>query len=106
MSESGSPLTVGITGPRGFIAGHLTRRLVAGTSLNGPFASVSPCSRQTLSDKAAFFDFVEGCNTIVHLVGMSRGNEREIYDINTVLVDRLIEALEATNCRPHVVFPS
>jgi UDP-2-acetamido-2,6-beta-L-arabino-hexul-4-ose reductase len=117
MSESTSPLTVGITGPRGFIAGHLARYLSVGaarsegtsaasTKLGDRNINISSCSRETFSDMAALFEFVETSDTIVHLAGSSRGSEREIYENNTSLIDKLVAALEATNCRPHVVFPS
>lgn len=106
MSELAT--TVGITGPRGFIAGHLARHLSPRT--NGPSpdtaASVVTCPRADYSDAAALAQFVGQCDTIVHLAGMTRGDEREIYDVNTALVDRLIQALDATNSRSHVIFAS
>jgi UDP-2-acetamido-2,6-beta-L-arabino-hexul-4-ose reductase len=111
-------LTVGITGPRGFIAGHLARRLAACTAAVAGSASASippakqhtvriaPCSRADCSDPNALGDFVQQCDAIVHLAGMNRGDEREIYDVNASLIDRLILSLDAAHKRPHVIFAS
>ena len=97
MSVSGSPLTVGITGPRGFIARHVARYLSAGAANFARKVNVSPCPRETFLDVASLFEFVETCDTLIHLAGTSRGSEREIYENNLSLVDKLIGALEATN---------
>ncbi len=117
MSESASPLTVGITGPRGFIAEHLARHLSSGTTgsasrqhgsakKGGHATNIANCSREHFADPAALCEFVCACNSIVHLAGMSRGDERQIYETNAALVDRLIDALNSTNSRPHVIFPT
>lgn len=113
MSESDSPLTVGITGPGGFIANHLARYLSLGASRAASTEAavenrnrVSTCPREKFLDATALCGFIETCDTIVHLAGMSRGNEQEIHDKNVSLVDRLVHALDSTNRRPHVVFPS
>ena len=86
MSKATSPMTVGVTGPRGFIAGNVMRQL----SLDARVRVVS-CGRDEFANPAALTDFVSQCDTIVHLAGMNRGNEREIYDTNTSLVDRLVD---------------
>ncbi len=101
MSESNRLLTVGVTGPRGFIAGHLTRRLSAEKDLR-----VLPCSRTDFQNPFALASFVRECDTIVHLAGANRGDEREVYDTNAGLVDRMIEALAGRNSPPHVIFAS
>jgi len=136
MSDSTSPLTVGITGARGFIAGHLARQLAfnsgataAASSPSGASGSVSAgkvekrnhlqnqnaaaptievvtCPREAFANPAALEEFVAKCDTIVHLAAMNRGDEREIFETNVRLVDRLIESLDATHKRPHVIFAS
>jgi UDP-2-acetamido-2,6-beta-L-arabino-hexul-4-ose reductase len=101
VNKATSPITVGITGPRGFIAGHVMRRLSLDVGVH-----VVPCGRAEFANPASLTDFVNQCDTIVHLAGMNRGNEREIYDTNTSLVDRLVDALVAGGKTPHVVFAS
>lgn len=101
MSEASRQMTVGVTGPRGFIAGHLLRQLGTDATLR-----VLPCSRETLSQPAELKAFVAQCRTIVHLAGMNRGNEQEIYDTNVELVERLVAAMLDAGRTPHVVFAS
>lgn len=129
MSDLAAQLTVGITGPRGFIASHLARQLAPNSSgatgsasapnatekkrrqnlprsENSRTTKVVPCSRDIFRDASALTEFVEQCDTIVHLAGVNRGDEREIFETNTSLVDRLVEALSGSAKRPHVIFAS
>jgi UDP-2-acetamido-2,6-beta-L-arabino-hexul-4-ose reductase len=105
MSECTVPITVGITGPRGFIAGHLARHLSKKSADARPFNVVS-VPRNCFSNPATLRESVKNCGTIVHLAGMNRGDEHEIYETNAHLADRLIEALDASGTRPHVIFAS
>jgi UDP-2-acetamido-2,6-beta-L-arabino-hexul-4-ose reductase len=98
---------IGITGPRGFIASHLARRLArptAGSKESG--ARILGCSRQDFETPDSLKTFVGQCETIVHLAGMNRGDETSLYETNVSLVERLIDALVATNRRPHFIFAS
>src|SRR5262249_26318261 len=124
MSESDWPINVGITGPRGFIACHLSRYLAqastkvadarSGTkrqrstanSLGDREVNVLSCTRETVADASVLAEFVEHCDTLVHLAGISRGTDREIYDNNAQLADKLIAALDSTRRRPHIIFAS
>jgi UDP-2-acetamido-2,6-beta-L-arabino-hexul-4-ose reductase len=101
MSESTRQLTVGVTGPRGFIAEHLMRQLGTDAGIR-----VIPCPRESWSQPDALREFVAKCNTIVHLAGANRGNEREVYDTNVDLAGRLIESMTAAGKAPHVVLAS
>jgi UDP-2-acetamido-2,6-beta-L-arabino-hexul-4-ose reductase len=106
MSYSNSQV-IGITGPSGFIASHLARRL-SGSSADSKESGVRVlgCSRQDLEKPDSLRTFVGQCNTIVHLAGMNRGDETAIYETNVALVELLIDALAATNRRPHIIFAS
>lgn len=124
MGESDWPINVGITGPRGFIATHLARYLAqasggrigelagrrleqrAGSVLAGREIGILPCARETLADPCALVECVDRCDTLVHLAGMAHGNDRQIYDNNVGLIDKLIAALESTRRRPQLIFPS
>jgi UDP-2-acetamido-2,6-beta-L-arabino-hexul-4-ose reductase len=91
-----SERTIGLTGPSGFIASHLARRLT----------NPALCPRGSWDHSASLGAFVDGCDTIVHLAGMNRGVEQQIYDTNVALVDRLVEALQSCGTPPHVIFAS
>jgi UDP-2-acetamido-2,6-beta-L-arabino-hexul-4-ose reductase len=49
---------------------------------------------------------VSQCDVIVHLAAMNRGDPRKIYNNNVSLVELLINAMEETNHKPHIVFSS
>jgi UDP-2-acetamido-2,6-beta-L-arabino-hexul-4-ose reductase len=99
--------TIGVTGPRGFIAGHLVRRLTQPTAgSNQIHERVICCSRQDFEQPDALRAFVSQCDTIVHLAGVNRGDESSLYVTNVAIVHRLIEALEATRQKTHVIFAS
>ena len=82
-SSSASP------GRAGFIAGHLARRLAA-RSAGAALCRVRE-RRSTIRPRSQAF--AAECDAIVHLAGVNRGDERDVYDTNVALVDRLIEAL-------------
>jgi UDP-2-acetamido-2,6-beta-L-arabino-hexul-4-ose reductase len=101
MARRVSQLVVGITGPRGFIAGHLARRL----STN-PLVRVVTCPRAAFDDPPALEAFAKECDVVVHLAGVNRGRERDVYVTNVSLVDRLTDALSTCEHPPHVIFAS
>ncbi len=46
---------------------------------------------------------MRGCDAVIHLAGMNRGDERDIYRTNLRLTDELIEACRRNGSRPHVL---
>ena len=116
MSESGFATYRWHHRPRGFIAGHLARYLSVGSVCSAASAAstvfgdrrinISSCSRETFSDMAALFEFVGVRHDRAPGRFESGKRAKEIYENNTSLIDKLVAALEATNCRPQVVFPS
>ena len=94
-------ITIGITGPNGFIATHLAGRLQADGGVR-----VVACPRATMYEPDALRQFVSQCDTIVHLAGANRGDDQEIYDVNVRLAEALAEALAAAGNRPHLIFAS
>lgn len=96
-----SQQTVGITGPHGFVAGHLTRRLTHQEAVR-----VVPCPREAWENPVALAEFVDRCDTIVHLAAMNRGQDEQIDATNRSLVDRLLLVAEQCERKTHIVFSS
>lgn len=94
-------IKLGITGSNGFLGWHLMVHLrrhknVVIRKLERPFWD--------RPDKLA--DFVKESDVIVHLAGLNRGDEYEIYNTNIDLTKKLIAACENTNSRPYIIFAS
>ncbi len=92
---------VGITGPHGFVAGHLMRRLTQQAGVRA-----IACPRKAFENPNELADFVGQCDTIVHLAAMNRGKDEEIHATNTRLVTRLITAAQRSKRNTHIVFSS
>jgi UDP-2-acetamido-2,6-beta-L-arabino-hexul-4-ose reductase len=50
--------------------------------------------------------FVASCETVVHLAGMNRGSEQEVYETNVTLARELVAALQIKRSSTHVIFSS
>jgi UDP-2-acetamido-2,6-beta-L-arabino-hexul-4-ose reductase len=96
-------IKIGITGQPGFVGTHLFNTL----GLNPAKYDRIPFEDSFFSDKNKLFAFVENCDAIVHLAAMNRHNDPDIlYQTNIRLVKQIIEACEATNSTPHILFSS
>lgn len=96
------PITVGITGQAGFIGTHLYNYL----GLQKDIERI-PFEDSYFEDQSKLHNFVKSCNIIVHFAAMNRhGDPQVIYDTNIRLVKQLIEACEAINSTPHILFSS
>ncbi|MCF3107515.1 NAD-dependent epimerase/dehydratase family protein [Niabella sp. CC-SYL272] len=94
---------IGITGQEGFIGKHLYNTL----NLYKEEFEVIPFYRNYFDDAMLLDAFVSQCDAIVHLAAMNRhDNPEHIYETNVKLVDLLIDALERTGSKPHVLFSS
>jgi UDP-2-acetamido-2,6-beta-L-arabino-hexul-4-ose reductase len=92
---------VGVTGIDGFLGWHLR------VYLHGdPDVTVIGANRGTFADHDQLAKFVGGCDAIVHLAGMNRGEDAEIERTNANLAELLIAACERQKCRPHILFAS
>lgn len=96
-------INVGVTGKSGFIATHLLNTL----GLNNEEFRAIPCEDGYFSDAKNLQSFVRQCDVIVHLAALNRHHSDQlIYDTNVGLVQQLIEALEETRSKAHVIFAS
>lgn len=94
--------TVGITGAKGFIGTHLKNFLSYKEDI-----AVLEIDRTHFLDEIRLTDTVRQCDCIVHLAAMNRhGDPQVIYDTNLELVQRLINACEASGRQPHILFSS
>lgn len=95
-------LNIGITGQKGFMGTHLFNYIGLQENLNR-----IPFDDEFFSNTAQLEKWVQQCDVIVHLAAMNRhGDPQVIYDTNIELVEKLIQALEKTNSKPHVLFSS
>jgi len=96
-----SNVIVGITGPNGFIAGHVARRLQ-----NESGFQVLLCPRDMFEDEEALAQFVESCDTVLHLAGVNRGTDQEITEINQSLAEKLVSAANRCSHDLHLIYAS
>ena len=95
-------LKIGITGQAGFIGTHLFNFV----GLKEGVERIS-FEKRFFQDKQRLQCFVKECDVIVHLAALNRHNDPQvIYQTNTGLVQQLIDAMEAENVTPHVIFSS
>ena len=103
MDQMGKLVRVGITGQAGFMGTHLYN-----------FLGTKSEKIECVNFEDNYFDneldlqnFVKSCDVIVHLAAMNRHkNEQVIYNTNINLVKKLINACEATNSTPKIIFSS
>jgi len=96
-------LKIGITGQAGFIGTHLFNYL----GLNPSTVTRIPFKDEFFVNTRHLEDFVSSCDVIVHLAGINRHNEPDyIFQMNILLTQLLISALEKTKSTPHVIFSS
>jgi UDP-2-acetamido-2,6-beta-L-arabino-hexul-4-ose reductase len=96
-------LKIGITGQAGFVGNHLYNTL----GLHPLEFERVPFYKEYFTDTILLNEFVAQCDIIVHLAAMNRHNDPQvIYDTNIELAQQLVNALEATQSKAHVLFSS
>jgi len=96
-------LKIGITGQAGFVGRHLYNTIGLFTE---EFVRVD-FQKDYFGDEKKLNDFVSQCDVIVHLAAMNRHNDPQvIYDTNLGLVQKIINSLNSTGSKAHVLFSS
>ena len=96
-------IKIGITGEEGFIGSHLKNTIKL---FPNDYSSVD-YDISFFNNKSLLDNFVNQCDVIVHLAAMNRNNDPEIlYNTNIKLVKKLIDSLERTSRKAHIIFSS
>lgn len=94
---------IGITGQAGFIGTHLYNSF----GLKKVDFERIPCKDEFFEDPVTLEKFVSQCDVIIHLAALNRHNDQQtIYNTNIMLVKKLLDALDRTGSRPHILFSS
>jgi UDP-2-acetamido-2,6-beta-L-arabino-hexul-4-ose reductase len=89
---------IGITGQNGFVGYHLFQLL---KYTRKDFELID------FEDELKLDDFVNQCDVIVHLAAVNRHQSIEkLYEINVLLAQTLIDSLNRTGAKPHVIISS
>ncbi len=96
-------IKIGITGQNGFIGTHLRNTL----RLYSDKYNLIEFKRNYFEDKIALDSFVSKCDVIVHLAGLNRHKiPSVIYDTNIKLTSSLVESLNRSKSKPHIIMSS
>jgi UDP-2-acetamido-2,6-beta-L-arabino-hexul-4-ose reductase len=96
-------IRVGITGQNGFIGTHLFNSL----GLYPKEFIRIPFRKDFFVDERKLDDFVSNCDVIVHLAALNRHEKEEVlYETNLNLSRKLLDSLDRTNGKPHILFSS
>ncbi|WP_316763050.1 NAD-dependent epimerase/dehydratase family protein [Pedobacter aquatilis] len=96
-------IKIGITGQEGFVGQHLYNTI----GLFPEEFDRVPYNIDCFTDEEKLCSFVNECDVVVHLAAMNRHNDPEVlYQTNIGLVKKLINALENSNSKAHVLFSS
>jgi UDP-2-acetamido-2,6-beta-L-arabino-hexul-4-ose reductase len=95
-------MKVGILGQTGFVGYHLKSYL----QLKTDEIQLIPFDRSYFSDTKKLQNFVLECDVVVHLAGMNRGSDDQVYECNLGLASQIVKALEKCHAKPYVLFAS
>lgn len=94
---------IGITGQAGFIGTHLYNTL----GLHPEEFQRVPFNKSYFLNQQHLEQFVSQCDIIVHLAAVNRHSDPQfIFDTNIGLAEKLVNALESTKSKSHLVFSS
>ena len=90
-----------ITGADGFLGWHLRCYFFSHAEID-----VVSLGRDDFADISKREAAVASADAIVHLAGMNRGDDQELYETNKRLMEELLAACETTQAKPHIIFSS
>lgn len=94
---------VGITGQSGFIGNHILNTL----RLYPNDFNVIPFEKSFFDNATKLDAFVKNCDVIIHLASLNRHDDLEVlYLVNLELTQKLLDSLERTKSKPHVIISS
>jgi len=93
---------IGITGADGFIGKRLVSRLEEGRARVKLFDR----KKHFLDDVGSLVDFADGCGVIVHLAGVTKIPDPDVYKTNVLGTVNLLRAVEVNGKKPLLIFPS
>jgi UDP-2-acetamido-2,6-beta-L-arabino-hexul-4-ose reductase len=94
---------IGITGQNGFVGKHLYNSI----GLEKDKFQRIEFNKAYFDNEKSLDDFVSSCDVIVHLAGMNRHLDTQvIYKTNISLAHELINSLNRTGSKPHIIFSS
>lgn len=96
-------IRVGITGQSGFVGTHLFNSLKE----HPEEFSIIPFEDAYFDNEVKLRSFVRQCDVLVHLAAMMRSSiEGEVYKVNMHLTHQLIDAMNAEDVNPCILFSS
>lgn len=95
---------IAISGSDGFIGQHV-RFFLLPYEKSGK-VQVSVISKKTFADDDALRGALASADVLIHLAGMNRGDDTDLYAVNVGLARKIIAACTSVNAHPHIVFAS
>ncbi|KQC34063.1 epimerase [Nonlabens sp. YIK11] len=96
-------MKIGITGQTGFLGTHLSNNL----RLEPEKYEIIPFERSFFDQDGLLDEFVASCDIIYHLAAINRHDDPQIiYETNITLSKKLVESLERSKVKPHIIFSS
>lgn len=96
-------LKIGITGQAGFVGTHLYNTI----GLHPKEFERIPFKKEYFLNQQQLEQFVSQCDVIIHLAAINRHNDVQvIFETNIELAKKLVDAMECTQSKAHVLFSS
>jgi UDP-2-acetamido-2,6-beta-L-arabino-hexul-4-ose reductase len=92
-------MKIGITGADGFLGFHVRAYLHA---LN--IHEVRLAKRETFSSRESLEEFVSGLDAIIHLAGVNRGDDKDLFEGNVGIAEQLVAAMDHTASTPILLY--